>query len=127
MKSKTIITISRILLGLSLILVFVLSVIQLPDTSLTAGRDKLFHGLAYTALGALAVLSVFRKRHPIQTVLLSALLCAVYGGFLELIQQSVGRTSDIIDALVNSFGALLGSLIGLGLHALLTHRTSVNE
>lgn len=77
------------------------------------GSDKLHHMLAFTVI-ALPV-ALLRPRWMLQT----ALMLALYGGLIELVQPFVGRGRDVMDWLANLAGIVTGSLVGLALNLLL--------
>jgi VanZ family protein len=74
-------------------------------------QDKLLHGLAYTALGALLVPG-FRGAgcSARSAVLLAVALASVYGATDEFHQSFVpGRNADVLDWVADTLGAALGA------------------
>lgn len=71
-----------------------------------AGGDKLHHALAFAVLVLPA--TVARPR----AALAIALAAIGYGGAMELLQPSFGRTAEWLDLLADAVGAVLGVLLG---------------
>ncbi len=77
--------------------------------------DKLVHFFMYFVLVTLA-LSDYLKTKPLavrQAWVLTALSCVVYGILMELVQSFLTshRTGDILDAISNALGVLVGVLL----------------
>lgn len=79
--------------------------------------DKLVHFTFYfvmVVLGVLAAGEYLKKRIKFSNVLIYTLLFAIaYGIIIEVIQYTltVNRQGDVLDALANTLGALLGMFI----------------
>ena len=95
----------------------IVSLIQLnnlPDIKVSFG-DKIFHFGAYTILTTLwfyTFLLTFKFKLK-KALLLAAILSIGFGILLEVLQDSITvyRALDIYDALANTLGVLLASLI----------------
>ena len=85
-----------------LIVITTLSLTPAMEPSPITGLDKVHHLLAYSAL----TFPISLSYHPRHRFIFW--FSSVWGGMIEIIQPIVGRQADTIDALVNSFGALLG-------------------
>ena len=76
------------------------------------GQDKLFHLIAYAVLGFFAMGSVRPSasgQHTRQQIWLVVLLVMFYGISDEIHQYFVpGRSSEVLDALADALGGLLG-------------------
>ena len=72
------------------------------------GGDKLHHFLAFGAL--VFPMAFARPRAAIWLVLVVSL----YGALIEVIQPHVGRHGDVMDAIANVGGAILGASLGAG-------------
>src|SRR3954462_869928 len=71
--------------------------------------DKLVHFAAYAGLALLSLLAFERRRGT-----LVALSMIPLGGLVEFAQRlAPGRTPDIMDALANCLGVLLGTTLGV--------------
>lgn len=99
------------------IFVVVVSLIRLenfPDVKISFG-DKIFHFLAYAVLTVSWFFSFsFTFNVKIKKALLSAgLLSIIFGIILEVLQESFTefRSLDIYDALVNTLGVLMASVV----------------
>lgn len=97
--------------------ILVLSLI--PDQPLSfewfAGMDKVQHWIAYTVLGFLVFLTIYHSgRRRLFYLFLAILACSAYGGIIELLQTLTGRTADVVDFLVDVFGAVGGAIAALG-------------
>lgn len=113
---------SRQIIRITLLVAFavgilVLSLLPKPPFSATVfiGMDKIQHWIAYTVLGFLVFLTIRGPGlHIIFYVGLSVFSCTMYGGLIEVLQGFVGRSPEIADFFVNLFGAIAGSIFGLG-------------
>ncbi|TWO33783.1 hypothetical protein E1J38_003125 [Seonamhaeicola sediminis] len=87
---------------------------NLPDVKISFG-DKIFHFLAYAVLTVSWFFSFsFTFNVKIKKALLSAgLLSIIFGIILEVLQESFTefRSLDIYDALVNTLGVLMASVV----------------
>jgi VanZ family protein len=74
-------------------------------------HDKLLHGLAYAALGALLVPGLrVAGCSPRGAFLVAVALAALYGATDEFHQSFVpGRTADVLDWAADTLGAALGA------------------
>lgn len=107
--------ISLIALGLTVILVAVISVLTLTPIPAPQGlgwSDKTYHLFAFMALTI-----------PIATLrpkwLIFAILAfAMFGGAIEIIQPFVGRSRDFADWIFDLYGVVIGGVIGLLLNSL---------
>lgn len=75
-----------------------------------ATSDKSRHFMAFAVLSL--PVAVLRPRYLPWAVI----AFAAFGGLIELVQPSFGRTRDIEDFYADLWGIGAGSLIGLGLH-----------
>lgn len=78
----------------------------IPNVPQVAGGDKLHHALAFAALVLPCAVARPRAAIPI------ALGAIAYGGAMELIQPSFGRSAEWLDLLADAVGAVLGVLLG---------------
>ncbi len=87
---------------------------NLPDIKISFG-DKVFHFGAYAVLTALWFYSFFWtfKFKIGKAIVSAAVLSVVFGIILEVLQGSMTayRALDVYDALANTLGALLASLV----------------
>ncbi|APY12800.1 hypothetical protein BWZ22_08350 [Seonamhaeicola sp. S2-3] len=87
---------------------------NLPDIKVSFG-DKIFHFIAYAVLTILWFYSfLFSFKFKMKkALLLAALLSVIFGIIIELLQGSMTdyRALDMYDALANTLGVLLASLL----------------
>ncbi len=94
-----------------------------PDIHSRPGMDKVFHFIAYAALGFF-LYPLFGKRKSdtekallLRTaaghIFLAVFIGTVYGGALEILQHFTGRTSDLIDLFADTAGSFSGALFSL--------------
>ena len=92
-----------------LLLASTLPGVSLPKVNIL-GIDKLFHFIAYTILGFLAVNS-FRNVNT-SILLLIIIAGSIYGGFNEIWQMYVAdRYASIYDEIANGIGMIIGSIV----------------
>ncbi len=89
---------------------------QPPGPPLTGHTDKLVHFLAFGALSL--VLSAF----SVMPIRMMVPLVVAYGGAIELVQPSFGRTAAWGDFWANNAGVAAGVLVGLALNRALRRR-----
>ncbi len=113
MLKKTILLIT-IAYTVSLTIVSLMRLNNLPDIKISFG-DKIFHFIAYAVLTILWSYSfLFSFKFKMKKALLSsAILSVVFGIVIELLQGSMTdyRALDVYDALANTLGVLLASLL----------------
>ncbi len=80
---------------------------SLPDAP---GSDKLHHFVAYAAI--VFPVCVVRPRAALWMVPLAV----AYGGMIEAIQPTFGRTADLGDVVANTTGALIGAAAAWAAH-----------
>ena len=103
-------TVIRVLFGLAVTVVAVLSLLPAHDLPNVAASDKIEHAGAYFVLAILGGLGLRERRG---LLFLFIFLCAM-GGVIELLQAfSPGRSPDVFDALANATGAAAGILVAL--------------
>ncbi len=103
-------TVIRVLFGLAVTVVAVLSLLPAHDLPNVAASDKIEHAGAYFVLAILGGLGLRERRG---LLFLFIFLCAM-GGVIELLQAfSPGRSPDVFDALPNATGAAAGILVAL--------------
>ena len=109
-------------IGLLIVAPAILVLSLLPDvpSATESLGDKIPHLVAYTALGFL--LFAARNRTGAWPLLLAVVLCALYGGVIEILQQFTGRTPDLADWAVDWAGALVGALAAAASRRLLLCR-----
>ena len=108
-------TVSAIALTLALAaLIAVLTLVRIPVPSGVGGSDKLHHVIGFAAL-ALPIACV-RPRWSLHV----AMILAIYGGVIELIQPHVGRARELADWMADLAGIGLGTAIGIGLNRAVT-------
>lgn len=103
---------SGLVLGVMLaLLIASLTLTPLPaDRIMTGGIDKVYHFLAFAALIFPVILTDSRRW------LWAVPLAVAYGGAIELIQPSVGRTADWLDFGADLTGVLAGAALAEILH-----------
>ena len=109
--ARTVTLIVRIAALLCLVAITILSVLGDPPDSAT-GSDKADHLLAYTGLSLLVTLSRRDGKPSLAWLGAAALMCAAYGGVLELVQSRIGRFSEWRDEAANAAGSLIGAGVG---------------
>lgn len=83
---------------------------RLPPIPPFPGADKLFHAAFYLVLGFCWVSS--RRAPTPRSIRTFVILIAGYGLLLEIGQRYVpGRSYDLLDAVANAGGAILGAVI----------------
>jgi VanZ family protein len=97
------VVVSLLILGLSL------TPKPLPLLRNISFSDKIQHTAAYLAL-AFCVCAAFRRR-GYAPVVLAVILCAAFGGAIEIVQPYFGRTKDLVDFLADLAGALAGAML----------------
>lgn len=83
--------------------------ISIPSVKEVDNFDKIEHTAAYMVLAFLFFLS-FQKNKKI--IIISALLCTLYGGIIEILQAFTGRNPEVIDFAADFAGAVIGSVAG---------------
>ena len=103
-------------LGSTLLLAVIIGVLTLANpvqmTPISPGNDKVYHLLAFASL--VFPTALLRPR----MLLAVATLALIYGGVIELVQPTVGRTAEYGDMLANALGVGLGILVGLAVQRL---------
>ncbi len=90
--------------GLVALVVWLSLTPKLPQVGSLFSYDKLGHFLAYATL-----MGWFAQLHPVSRHLRLALYLIFLGVFLEYLQSlSAVRTPDLVDAIANSLGVLIG-------------------
>jgi VanZ family protein len=114
---------SRVLTVAVTLAILVLSLV--PQSSKPDPRhlDKLEHVTAYAALGFLAYVATGRRGAAV--VLVSVVVCSLYGGLIEIIQPYFGRDKELADWIADIGGALAGTLLGLLARSLLDQSARV--
>lgn len=111
---KNLIFFASILYTLALLTVCLITLRNLPNIGVSHG-DKIFHFLAYCVFTLLWFYTfVLKFEWPKKKAILVAVSGAVlYGILIEVLQGSVtiSRSFDYYDALANSLGAIITSLI----------------
>ena len=87
-------------------IIITLSLTPLTQGPETVGSDKNYHFLAY---GILAAPTSFGRASAIFKF---AIFYIVFGACVEVLQPFVGRSGDMSDVLMNSFGVFVGSCVG---------------
>lgn len=106
-------SLSRITLGLTIILVAIIAIVTLapiPVPKGLGGTDKTYHFMAFMALTI-----------PVSTLkpkwlLLAIPAFAMFGGAIEIIQPYVGRSCELADWIADLQGIAIGAGLGLMLH-----------
>ena len=105
---------------LTLIVLFVLTVAMLwpldQPLPAPAGSDKIVHFIAFAAL---AFPLARTGRFGLLPVFIGA---SAFGGIIELIQPSFGRSADMQDWIADIAGVALGIALALVYHRLRKHR-----
>ena len=108
---RSIVTVSRVLLVIALVGVTYYSLTPSAPGS-PFGTDKMWHGLAYSALAFLMVMSLRDAPAQIGRVLILAVVVIAYGAAIEALQRYTGRSFDVADMLANVVGVVLGAGCG---------------
>lgn len=92
----------------------VLSLSPLPKG--TSSAHPFFAILAHIIFYlVLSILALWALNRPAKYYAIAvAVLCALFGAILEVLQGFVGRTPDLYDGLANTGGAILGTLLYFG-------------
>ena len=87
---------------------------SLPDVQVS-NSDKIAHFSVYFVLTILWTLFFFYEKNLKKTkaILLSGVLAFFYGTFVEVMQSvlTTFRTSDYLDAIANTFGIVIASIL----------------
>ena len=89
---------------------------QPPGPPLEGHADKLAH---FGAFGALTLVLITFSVMPVRV---TVPLVVAYGGAIELVQPSFGRTAEWADFWANNAGVAAGLLVGLALNRALRRR-----
>tara|TARA_R110002073_G_scaffold62945_2_gene157726 strand:- start:412 stop:786 length:375 start_codon:yes stop_codon:yes gene_type:complete len=88
--------------------------LDIPNVQISFA-DKIFHFLAYSLFTVLWYLAFFytfsfKKR---KSIIYAAVLAILFGIVIEVLQDTIttSRTLDVYDALANTFGALVTTMI----------------
>ncbi len=95
----------KILSGVGLALIAVMSLVPLPELPLFPGSDKTHHLIAYSLLMFPVAL------HKPKKWLWIALGFTAWSGVIELIQPYVNRYGEWLDLLANTLGVVMGFVI----------------
>jgi VanZ family protein len=97
-------------IGVLIVAPAILLLSLLPDVpAATKGvGDKIPHLVAYAVLGFLLFLA--RGNTGPRSLALTVMLCALYGGAIEILQNFTGRNMELGDWAADLAGALAGSL-----------------
>jgi VanZ family protein len=88
-----------------------LPTLAVPETGIPF-TDKLLHTAAYLVLGSLGYLFFYtKKQHKLQALVLSVIICTLWGAGIEILQGYTGRTPELLDGIMDFCGAALGTLI----------------
>ncbi len=99
---------AAVILVLSLLPTLAIPEIGVPFT------DKLLHTAAYLVLGALGYFFFYiKKPHKLWALMLSVIICTLWGVGIEILQGYTGRTPELLDGIMDFCGAVLGTLITL--------------
>jgi VanZ family protein len=109
---RLIVVSARILLGLVLVAVTVLS-LRPTGPAMPGNKDKIAHALAYASIASLLVLSRRTRTVGLRHALLVIALATAYGVGIEIVQRFVGRDFDLMDMVANAFGAAIGAAIAV--------------
>ncbi|MDO5979437.1 VanZ family protein [Flavivirga spongiicola] len=111
---KKLTPIITIIYSLALVTVSLIKLNNVPDIGISFG-DKIFHFLAYFVLTLLwfyTFLYTFKFKSK-KAVFFAAILSVLFGMVIEVLQGSItaSRSLDVYDAVANTFGALLASVV----------------
>lgn len=100
--------------SLALLTVSLATLNNVPDIGISFG-DKIFHFLAYFVLTLLwfyTFLYTFKLKNK-RAIFFAVILSVLFGIIIEVLQGSitVSRSLDVYDAVANSLGALLASMV----------------
>jgi len=102
-----------------LMLLFILSTVPLPEGSegpevdFPLRLDRIFHGLVYAVLAALAFRALWRPGSRSVLVAAAVLGAVAYGALLEGWQHLIGRKAELGDFIADAVGAMLGGLVAV--------------
>ena len=91
-------------------LIAVLTLARIPVSSGVGGSDKMHHLIGFAAL-ALPIACV-RPGWSLHV----AVILAIYGGVIEVIQPYFGRSRELADWVADVMGIGLGTFVGIGLN-----------
>ena len=111
---KKLILVVTIIYSLALITVSLAKLNNVPDIGISFG-DKIFHFLAYFVLTLLwfyTFLYAFKFKKK-RALFFAVILSVLFGIIIEVLQESitVSRALDVYDAVANTLGALLASMV----------------
>ncbi|GAA3601865.1 VanZ family protein [Flavivirga amylovorans] len=111
---KKLTPIITIIYSLTLAAVSLIKLNNVPDIGVSFG-DKIFHFLAYFVLTTLwfyTFLYAFKFKSK-KAIFSAAILSILFGIIIEVLQDSitVSRSLDVYDAVANTIGALLSSVV----------------
>ena len=111
---KKLIPVVTIIYSLALITVSLAKLNNVPDIGISFG-DKIFHFLAYFVLTLLwfyTFLYAFKFKKK-RALFFAVILSVLFGIIIEVLQESitVSRALDVYDAVANTLGALLASMV----------------
>lgn len=112
LKNKTL---HFIILAAYMTMVFVLSLMRIETEGTPMffdGFDKVVH-FGFYVIMTFMIVSLLDKTWKIYaySVIVSLLITATIGGFIEYIQPYFGRTCDLDDMIANTFGNITGACI----------------
>ncbi len=111
---KKLVPIATILYSLALITASLIKLGRVPDLGISFA-DKIFHFFAYFVLTVLwfyTFLYTYRYEFK-KAIRFAAILAIIFGIIIEVLQGSVtvSRSLDVYDAIANTLGAVLASVI----------------
>lgn len=109
----------RIGFAISILIVLVLSLLPGDDLPEVALSDKVHHFIAYSEIATIGLLAYTTV--PVQALVIAGVVAL--GGGIEIAQLYVpGRSSDIVDFMVNCLGVLAGIVLARVISALWLRR-----
>ena len=103
-----------ILYSIALTIVCLIDLNGVIEVKISFG-DKIFHLLAYVVLTVLWYYTFFYnlKSNKGKALIYAVVISIIFGIVIEVLQETVTtyRSSDIIDILANSFGAILAAVV----------------
>ena len=111
---KTYFFVITILYSIALTVVCLIDLNGVIEVKISSG-DKIFHSLSYVVLTFLWYYTLYYnlKFNKGESLIYAVVISIIFGIVIEVLQETVTtyRSSDIIDILANSFGAILAAVV----------------
>ena len=111
---KTYFFVITILYSIALTVLCLIELNGVIEVNISFG-DKIFHSLSYIVLTVLWYYTLYYnlKFNKGESLIYAVVISIIFGIVIEVLQETVTtyRSSDIIDILANSFGAILAAVV----------------